>query len=188
MHFHRHVALSLTLVAPARDRRPRLHQPRQRCVSNAGCMMGNCRSCKSENILMMARYNRGANLKKDQRSSRRINRRCLGELCTRLQGLYQHQVNHAVAPSTGTLTVLRKALFFCFFSICVFLFPCLGNYTQGHADVSFNPFHLNNMCCCDSVHYLRQYAAAVMTTKRAQLPVVYHNYRRQSEHLSNHNE
>lgn len=76
----------------------------------------------------------------------------------------------------------------CFFYFCVFLFPCHGNYTQGHADVSFNPFHVNNMCCYDSVHYLRQYAAAVMTTKRAQLPVVYHNYRHQSEHLSNHNE
>lgn len=43
-------------------------------------------------------------------------------------------------------------------------------------------------CRYDSLHYLGQYAAALMTTKRILLPVVYHNYRHRSEHLSKHNE
>lgn len=72
--------------------------------------------------------------------------------------------------------------------LSVFLSPSHAKSSQSLADASFHRFHLHNPRCYDSAPYRRQYAAAVMTTKRVQLAVVYHNYGRQSEHLSKHNE
>lgn len=96
----------------------------------------------------------------------------------------QHKVIHAVAPPAGTTIAFIKESLFASASFSSSVVEITRKATQ---TFSFNPFHLH-MCCYDSLHYLGRYAAALMTTKRTQLPVVYHNYRHQSEHLSNHNE
>lgn len=188
MHFHRRAAPSLTRVASAAG------QVESSSCTNprGGAWWGTAGSSKN-NILNECAMQQRCKPKENkprcfppevQQADLTADPLTFGRTLSQLDSIgWSHQVIRAVAPSTDTLTVFRKVSIFPSASFSSSVMEVKHKATQTFPSILFTLTRRY-----DSLHYLGQYAAPLMTTKPIQLPVVYHNYRHWSEHLSNHNE